>query len=97
MGVMKSPYPEMTPEQREAQRRSFAYGNANLSNPNITREMIDKVADRMNRESQYNTSLKLLRGTNPPIWMRVALVWSWYRHPTNALTFLDALKLIVSA
>ena len=29
----------------EAQRRSFAYGNVALSNPNVTREMIDKAAD----------------------------------------------------
>lgn len=29
----------------EKQRRSFAYGNANLSNPEVTREVVDKVAD----------------------------------------------------
>ena len=37
----------MTEEQREEQRRSFAYGNAAFENPNITREMIDEAADRI--------------------------------------------------
>jgi hypothetical protein len=41
---------EMTPEEREAQRRDFAYGNVRLSNPEVTREMVDKVADEMNRQ-----------------------------------------------
>ena len=36
---------EMTDEKREEQRRSFAFGNANLANPNITREDVDRVAD----------------------------------------------------
>jgi hypothetical protein len=31
-----------TPEQREQQRRSFAYGNAAFENSRITREMIDQ-------------------------------------------------------
>lgn len=39
---------EMTPEEREEQRRSFAYGNVKLSNPEVTREMVDKVADELN-------------------------------------------------
>lgn len=33
-----------TPEQREQQRRSFAYGNAAFENELITREMIDREA-----------------------------------------------------
>lgn len=37
---------EMTPEEREEQRRSFAYGNVKLSNPEVTREMVDVVANR---------------------------------------------------
>jgi hypothetical protein len=43
---------EMTPEEREAQRRSFAYGNASLSNPDVTRELVDRVADEMARDSE---------------------------------------------
>ena len=36
----------MTKEEAEEQRRSFAYGNANIDNPNVTREMINKAADQ---------------------------------------------------
>jgi hypothetical protein len=31
---------QMTAEQKEQQRRSFAYGNTAIENPSITREMI---------------------------------------------------------
>ncbi len=31
----------------EVQRRSFAYGNTHFENANITREMVDRVADEM--------------------------------------------------
>jgi len=34
----------MTPEQKEEQRRSFAYGNTKIENPRITRETVDKEA-----------------------------------------------------
>lgn len=37
---------EPTAEQREAQRRSFAYGNVAIENPLVTRAMIDEIADR---------------------------------------------------
>ena len=40
----------MTPEQQEAQRRSFAYGNTKLENDRITKETIDREAERLNRE-----------------------------------------------
>lgn len=35
----------MTPEQREEQCRDFAYGNAKISNPAVTREMVDRAAE----------------------------------------------------
>lgn len=35
----------LTPEEKEQQRRSFAYGNTAIENPRITREMIDRAAD----------------------------------------------------
>jgi len=38
---------QMTRTQAEEQRRSFAYGNVSLSNPLVTRAMIDEVANRM--------------------------------------------------
>jgi hypothetical protein len=36
-----------TPEHREEQRRSFAYGNTAFENERITREMIDRQADKL--------------------------------------------------
>ena len=39
-----------TPEQREEQRRSFAFGNTAFENSLITREMIDRQADQLARE-----------------------------------------------
>jgi hypothetical protein len=35
----------LTPEEKEQQRRSFAYGNTAIENPRITREMSDRAAD----------------------------------------------------
>ncbi len=39
-----------SPEQREQQRRSFAYGNTAFENSLITREMIDQQAEAIARE-----------------------------------------------
>ena len=38
-----------TPEHREEQRRSFAYGNTAYENGRITREMIDEQAEKLAR------------------------------------------------
>ncbi len=35
---------EMTPEQKEAQRRSFVYGTTKIENAAITRETVNKAA-----------------------------------------------------
>jgi hypothetical protein len=35
---------EMTRQEQEQQRRSFAYGNTKIENRNITREAIEKAA-----------------------------------------------------
>ena len=40
----------MSSGEREQQRRSFAYGNANIENEAVTRDVIDEVAERMARE-----------------------------------------------
>lgn len=40
-----------TPEQREQQRRSFAYGNAAIENDLITRQMVDEQAEKLAREA----------------------------------------------
>lgn len=36
---------KMTGDQKEKQRRSFAYGNTKIENDLITREMVDEQAD----------------------------------------------------
>jgi len=38
---------EMTDEQKEEQRQSFAYGNANIENERITREMVQREAEQL--------------------------------------------------
>ncbi len=39
----------LTPEEKEQQRRSFAYGNTKIENSRITREMVDEAADALNK------------------------------------------------
>ncbi|MGD9659604.1 MAG: hypothetical protein AB7U61_18515 [Methylocystis sp.] len=39
--------PPMNASEREAQRRSFAYGNTAFENPMITREMVDREAEKL--------------------------------------------------
>jgi hypothetical protein len=36
-----------TPKDREKQRRSFAYGNTAFENELITREMVDRQAEKL--------------------------------------------------
>ncbi|MGL4286524.1 MAG: hypothetical protein ACRCVA_09290 [Phreatobacter sp.] len=38
---------QMSSDERETQRRSFAYGNTHFENPRITKEMVDREADRL--------------------------------------------------
>jgi hypothetical protein len=38
---------EMSPEQREEQRQSFAYGNTHIENQRITRETVADAAQEM--------------------------------------------------
>jgi hypothetical protein len=42
----------MSPAQQEQQRRSFAYGNANISNSAVTKKMIDDAAARLAAEGR---------------------------------------------
>ena len=37
----------VSPEQKEKQRRSFAFGNTNIENPRVTRETVDKEAEAL--------------------------------------------------
>jgi hypothetical protein len=41
-----------TPEQREEQRRSFVYGDTHLENELITREMVDREAEKWPRTDE---------------------------------------------
>ena len=37
--------------EREEQRRSFAFGNANIENPDVTRETVDAAAEALKNET----------------------------------------------
>lgn len=39
----------MSDAEKEAQRRSFAYGNAHIENERVTREMVDQAAEKIGR------------------------------------------------
>lgn len=39
----------MSDDQKEAQRRSFAYGNAHIENDHVTRQMIDEAAEKIGK------------------------------------------------
>ena len=41
----------MTPDDEEKQRRSFAYGNSKIENEDITRELIEKQAENIQRSA----------------------------------------------
>lgn len=38
---------KMTPSEIELQRRSFAFGNTNIENDRVTRNVVDEQADRI--------------------------------------------------
>lgn len=40
---------DFTAEDKEEQRRSFAYGNTKIENSRITRELIDEEADSLSQ------------------------------------------------
>jgi hypothetical protein len=40
---------KLSPEQKEEQRRSFAYGNTNIENPRVTRETVDQAAEELKK------------------------------------------------
>ena len=45
--LKKAAHYPMSDSERELQRRSFAYGNANLANPHVTRPMVDDAANKI--------------------------------------------------
>lgn len=48
----------MTADQQERQRRSFAYGNTAIENDRITREMISDQADQIRADSVHGREKK---------------------------------------
>jgi hypothetical protein len=43
---------KMSSNESEAQRRSFAFGNAGFENPLITREMVDEQAEKLKKKNK---------------------------------------------
>ena len=43
-------YRPMTSSEQEEQRRSFAYGNANIENARVTRETVDQQATELDEK-----------------------------------------------
>lgn len=43
----------MTSAEQEEQRRSFAWGNANIENASVTRAVVDEVADKLAHDPEY--------------------------------------------
>ena len=43
---------EMTPDQLREQRRSFVFGNTNIENERITREMVAEINSRLEAEKK---------------------------------------------
>jgi hypothetical protein len=41
----------MSDSEKEAQRRSFAFGNANIENTLVTRAMVDEAAEKLGKAS----------------------------------------------
>lgn len=42
----------VTASDREKQRRSFAYGNTRIENAQITRQTVDKAAEKLHQAEQ---------------------------------------------
>jgi len=40
-------YRPLTPAEQEEQRRSFAFGNANIENVRVTRQIVDEQAEAL--------------------------------------------------
>lgn len=43
---------QLTAAEQEEQRRSFAFGNANIENGRVTRETVDREADAMSSSGE---------------------------------------------
>ena len=50
--LTKARQTQMTEGDRETQRQSFAYGNSNFENEEITRETVRRESERLKNEGQ---------------------------------------------
>jgi hypothetical protein len=48
--IEKAKKVSMSDADKEAQRRSFAYGNAHIENNRVTREVVDAAAERVGKK-----------------------------------------------
>ena len=48
--IERAKHIKMTEEEAEEQRRSFAYGNAKTENDRVTKEMVDRAAEKHPRD-----------------------------------------------
>jgi hypothetical protein len=51
---------EMTPEQKETQRRSFVYGNTKIENEEITRDTVNKAAEQLSAMQKKEESRAMM-------------------------------------
>ncbi len=56
---------QVSDEEREKQRRSFAYGNAHIENERITRQSIDRAADLISVPKNKSKCLTLKSAQTP--------------------------------
>jgi len=43
---------ELTPTQKEEQRRSFVYGNTKIENKTVTRKLVNEVAEKLAKDGR---------------------------------------------
>lgn len=48
--VEKARRHEMTPNEEREQRRSFVYGNTHIENERITRELVDRIDEELEKQ-----------------------------------------------
>lgn len=70
--LLESARREMTPEERELQRRSFVYGNLKIEDDSVTRELVNEVAEEMSEpEEKYSEAWLQWAEKNDPCFCRM--------------------------
>ena len=57
---------QSTPEQDEAQRRSFVHGNCSIENPDVTRQIVDEEAEKLASARDLEDQLRAERDADAP-------------------------------